>query len=148
MKKLLPILITLCLPLLFSCNKEEDKTPQQQPNNKQLLTNGNVKEWVLTSTLLNGSQVLQGCETDNLYSFYANGNSRINFGLNKCSASETQDEERKWEFIKNEQQLRWISAKDTFDMDINNLTANDFKVTQNTTYNGTPIQFVLTFKAK
>jgi len=72
----------------------------------------------------------------------------LDFGLNKCSSSETKNENRTWLFIENETKMRWITPKDSFDLSIDSLTTDKLKVTQNTTYMGNPLQFILTFKAK
>lgn len=145
------LLFAFALLLFFSqCKKDEDNTSSNTPakNNIELLTNNSNKDWKLVSTLFNGNQVLQVCETDNTYTFYADGRFVLDFGINKCSSSETQNEQRTWTFTNNETSMRWITKSDTFDVSIDSLTTSKLKVTQNTTYMGNPIQFILTFEAK
>lgn len=150
MKQTLLTAFAMLLVLFTQCKKDEDNTPAntKTKSKTELLTNNSYKDWVLTSTLLNGNQVLQVCETDNTYSFYSDGRFVLNFGLNKCSSSETKNENRTWLFIENETKMRWITPKDSFDLSIDSLTIDKLKVTQNTTYMGNPLQFILTFKAK
>lgn len=150
MKQTLLTAFAMLLVLFTQCKKDEDNTPANTTTKSktELLTNNSYKDWVLTSTLLNGNQVLQVCETDNTYSFYSDGRFVLNFGLNKCSSSETKNENRTWLFIENETKMRWITPKDSFDLSIDSLTTDKLKVTQNTTYMGNPLQFILTFKAK
>jgi|MDTD01.1.fsa_nt_gb hypothetical protein len=150
MKQTLLTAFAMLLVLFTQCKKDEDNTPANTTTKSktELLTNNSYKDWVLTSTLLNGNQVLQVCETDNTYSFYSDGRFVLDFGLNKCSSSETKNENRTWLFIDNETKMRWITPKDSFDLSIDSLTTDKLKVTQNTTYMGNPLQFILTFKAK
>ena len=150
MKQTLLTAFAMLLVLFTQCKKDEDNTPANTTTKSktELLTNNSYKDWVLTSTLLNGNQVLQVCETDNTYSFYSDGRFVLDFGLNKCSSSETKNENRTWLFIDNETKMRWITPKDSFDLSIDSLTTYKLKVTQNTTYMGNPLQFILTFKAK
>lgn len=143
---------TLLLVLLIvSCKKEEANTPTPQstaPTATELLTNGSQKDWKLTSTLLNGSSVLQNCEKDNTYTFAANGDKTLDFGMDKCTSTEPQKENRKWKFLNNEKSMEWITPTDTFVLDIDTLTKQQLKVTQNTTFMGNPLQFILTFEVK
>lgn len=150
MKTTLLTAFALLLLLFSQCKKDENNTPANTitKSNIELLTNNSNKDWKLTSTLLNGNQVLQVCETDNTYTFYNDGRFVLNFGINKCSSSETQNENRTWVFTENETKMRWITKTDTFDLSIDSLTTDKLKVTQNTTFMGNPLQFILTFEAK
>ena len=68
--------------------------------------------------------------------------------MDKCTSTEPQKENRKWKFLNNEKSMEWITPTDTFMLDIDTLTKQQLKVTQNTTFMGNPLQFILTFEAK
>jgi hypothetical protein len=98
MKKNLLILLTLSLPLFFSCGKDE--TPPKTKT--QLQTQGS---WKFSSATANGadaSNYLQACQKDNIYTFQAALTGSVDEGTSKCNASDPQTVPFTWNFASSE----------------------------------------------
>jgi heat shock protein HslJ len=81
---LIPLIVMGLVLILNGCNKKEEKTSPSTP--KEILTS---KSWKITSTKVNGVEVLQDCEKDDVLTFLANGTYTYNVGTNKCNTSDT-----------------------------------------------------------
>ncbi len=81
---LVPLIIMGLVLILSSCSKKEEKTSPLTP--KEILTS---KSWKITSTKVNGVEMLQDCEKDDVLTFLTNGTYTYNVGTNKCDANDT-----------------------------------------------------------
>lgn len=133
----------LSILLISGCTKNDPisvLSPTRKITRTELLTNNSSKSWQITSAILNSTESLKDCESDNTYSFSSNGNSIINFGFTKCDTSENEVENRTWKFIDNEKRMEWISATDTFVLSIESIDIDELKLVQNSSFNGTPLR--------
>jgi hypothetical protein len=103
MKKNLFFLVSLIIPLLFSC-KEDNPAPSKTKT--ELISQGT---WKFSSATANGTDVsnqdppFAPCRKDNILTFQASGNGSVAEGATSCSPSEAST--FTWNFASNETML-------------------------------------------
>lgn len=120
------LLASAALITFASCKKEE--TLIAAPDNQSFLTSGKWKMVAETTAGTDSYQNHEACETDNTFTFNANGKATFDEGTTKCDAADEQTTTGSWAFSGTEKKkVILTSVNFGLEIDIMELTSTTMK---------------------